>query len=107
MALNGASTINIRVKEKLKNITVGNTLSDSNNFLFALHMIFEAPRFADILFVPSQKRLTTNPKQMPWTNVKIFGLKIEFARFSWCCGPMLTLPGIHYRSAAQGVHILP
>ena len=72
MALNGASTINIRVREKLKNITVGNTLSDDDNFLFALHMIFAAPRFADTLFVPSQKRLTADPKQMPRTDAKKF-----------------------------------
>ena len=72
VTLNGASTINIRVRGKLKNITAGNTLSDGDNFLFALHMIFAAPRFADILFVPSQKRSTTDPKQMPQTDAKRF-----------------------------------
>ena len=72
VALNRAGTINIRVREKLKNITAGNTLSDGDNFLFALHMIFAAPRFADILFVPSQKRSTTDPKQMPQTDAKKF-----------------------------------
>ena len=62
VTLNGASTINIRVREKLKNITAGNTLSDGDNFLFALHMIFAAPRLADILFVPvrNARRPTRN-----------------------------------------------
>ena len=68
VTLNRASTINIRVREKLKNITVGMVLSNGDNFLFTQHMIFAAPRLADILFVPSQKRSTTNPKQMPWTD---------------------------------------
>ena len=38
VALNRASTINIRVREKLKNITVGNTISDGDNlFVCSAH----------------------------------------------------------------------
>ena len=41
MVLNGASTTNIRVREKLKKMTVANALSNGDNFLFVLHIIFE------------------------------------------------------------------
>ena len=54
MAVNGASTINIKVRETLKNITVGKILSGGKNVLFALPMIFAATRFSEFFCTESE-----------------------------------------------------
>jgi len=81
VTLNRASTINIKVREKLKNITVGNTLSDGDKFLFVLHMSFAAPSFADILFVQlrNARQITRNRCHGPTR--KISARKLNFLAF--------------------------
>ena len=61
MALNRSSTINNEIQENLKQVTIANALFNCDKVLFALCMILASPRLADILFVLSQKRSTTDP----------------------------------------------
>ena len=75
-------------------------------FVCSAHDFCSAQTFGKCICT-RQKRSTTDPKKMPRTTAKNVSPKINASYSSCCCGPMLTLLGIHCSCAAQGVQILP